>query len=93
MTENIRAHLWVSGWVQGVFYRYSTREQAQILGLKGWVKNLNDGRVEAIIEGEKKQVEKLINWCHKGPPGARVDNVEIKFEEYKGEFTSFSIIH
>lgn len=73
----IRAHVFVSGVVQGVFYRAYTQQQAQKLGLKGWVRNLPDGRVEAVFEGEKDRVEKMIEWCSKGPPGAGVEGVEI----------------
>jgi len=88
---NIRAHLYISGYVQGVFFRACTRDEALKLGISGWVKNLADGRVEAIFEGEQTQVEKIISWCHKGPPGARVKKVDISYEEWTGEFTTFEI--
>jgi len=63
------------------------------LGVKGWVRNLYDGRVEVVAEGEEEAVENLIRWCHKGPRGARVVNVEVIREEYKGEFDTFSILY
>ncbi|MEM2908391.1 MAG: acylphosphatase [Candidatus Hadarchaeales archaeon] len=88
-----RAHVYVSGRVQGVFFRYETKERADELGVTGWVKNLPDGRVEAIFEGEKDKVEKMVNFCRAGPPGARVTKVEVFWEDYKGEFQSFSIIY
>ena len=88
----VRAHVYVSGRVQGVFFRYETRREAKKHGVKGWVKNLQDGRVEAVFEGEKEDVEKLIDFCRKGPPLAKVDKVEVFWEEYKGEFKSFNIV-
>lgn len=88
---NIRVHLYVEGFVQGVFFRSDTREEARRLGVNGWVRNLPDGRVEVVGEGEEKAVKELVNWCHKGPPGARVSQVKIENEQYRGEFDSFSI--
>lgn len=87
MVEEVikRAHVYVSGIVQGVFFRSTTRDMAQNLGLKGWVRNLPDGRVEAVFEGPKHLVEKAIQWCHQGPPGAVVESVEVSWEEPKGE--------
>jgi len=87
----VRAHLFISGLVQGVFFRANTADRARRLGVKGWVRNLPDGRVEAVFEGEKEAVEKLIEWCRIGPPGAIVEKVEVKWEEYKGEFKDFRI--
>jgi acylphosphatase len=89
--ENKRAHLLISGRVQGVFYRTNTKDQAERLGLFGWVRNLPDGRVEAVFEGEKSAIEEMIGWCHKGPPGAKVTDVRVKWEEYRGEFDDFRI--
>lgn len=86
-----RIRIYVSGSVQGVFFRDSTREKAQKLGVKGWVKNLADGRVEIMVEGEKEKVKELVEWSRKGPLIARVEDIEIKEEEYKGEFDSFEI--
>ena len=87
----IRAHVVISGLVQGVFFRAYTKDEAEKLGLTGVVKNRWDGMVEAVFEGDKESVEKMINWCHKGPPHARVDNVEVTWEDYAGRFESFSI--
>jgi acylphosphatase len=87
----LRAHVIISGYVQGVWFRASTRDEATRIGVAGWVRNLPDGGVEALFEGEKKKVEEIIGWCHKGPSGAQVSNVEISWERYKGEFQNFSI--
>jgi acylphosphatase len=87
----IRCHIFVSGRVQGVFFRQNTLEKAKTLGLKGWVRNTQDGRVEAVFEGEKEKVEKILEWVKSGPPLARVENVEIRFEDFKGEFDDFEI--
>ncbi len=86
-----RAHVYISGRVQGVFFRYETRYHAQKVGVKGWVRNLPDGRVEAVFEGEKEDIEYLIEFCKRGPPGARVDHVEVRWEPYRGEFKDFKI--
>lgn len=87
----VRAHVHIEGRVQGVFYRASTREEANLRGLKGWVRNCRDGRVEAVFEGEKDKVEEFIEWCKKGPPGAMVTNVDVSWEQSTNEFDSFSI--
>lgn len=89
--DDIRAHVLVSGRVQGVFYRSSTRKEAQRLGLKGWVMNLPDERVEAVFEGAKEKVEEMIAWCWKGPSAARVDEVVVEFEEALDEFSGFAV--
>lgn len=89
------AHVYISGRVQGVFYRAYTQQQAQKLGLTGWVRNLPDGRVEAVMEGKKDQVEKMIRWCWQGSPGARVERVKTRKVKEIGErrkFTDFSIV-
>ncbi|MBZ9578564.1 acylphosphatase [Patescibacteria group bacterium] len=86
-----RAHIFVSGRVQGVFFRENTREKAEELGVFGWVKNLADGRVEAVFEGEKEKVESLIEWAKKGPEIARVNDIDVEWQEYKGEFKNFDI--
>lgn len=80
-----RAHLFIKGVVQGVGYRFSTLDQAQALHLQGWVRNLPDGRVEAVIEGKSSIVEKMITWCRRGPRGAKVDEVLVEYETIKGE--------
>lgn len=86
-----RAHVFVRGRVQGVFFRANTRKEARKKGLAGWVKNLPDGRVEAVIEGEKAKVEELVSWMREGPRMARVEEVEVTFEEAKNEFDGFRI--
>lgn len=91
MAKKVRAHVFISGRVQGVFFRANTKRVADELGVKGWVRNLPDGRVEAVFEGEEDAVKKIVEWCHRGPPAARVDRVEVKYEEYKGEFEDFTI--
>jgi len=86
-----RAHVFISGLVQGVFFRAETQTRARRLGVTGWVRNLWDGRVEAVFEGEEEAVERMVSWCHRGPPGARVENVEVTYEDYTGEYDTFSI--
>ena len=86
-----RAHVYVSGYVTGVFFRAHTQELAERLGVRGWVRNMHDGRVEAVFEGERGQVEEMVKFCHRGPPGARVKNVEVKWENPKGEFSGFEV--
>ena len=87
----VRAHVYVSGLVQGVFFRDYTRRWADSLGVKGWVRNLPDGRVEAVLEGEKDRVEALIQRMEEGPPYARVEQIEVEWENYQGEFSDFRI--
>ncbi len=90
--EKARLHVLIEGSVQGVFFRASTREEAYLLGLTGWVRNCFDGRVEAVFEGERNKVEEVLKWCKKGPPGSMVRNVEVNWEQATGEFDTFSII-
>lgn len=78
--EIVQAHVWVSGRVQGVFFRASTREEAMRRGVVGWVRNLPDGRVEAVFRGRREAVDACLAWCREGPPGARVDRLEVKWE-------------
>ncbi|MFU8856063.1 MAG: acylphosphatase [Deferrisomatales bacterium] len=80
-----RARVLVSGRVQGIFFRASTREVARRLGLRGWVRNLPDGGVEAVFEGERGLVEEAVAWCRAGPDGARVDHCDVLWEEPSGE--------
>lgn len=87
----VRKHAIIKGFVQGVWFRASTQDQALAHHVTGWVKNTSDGYVEAVFEGEAEAVEKVIQWCHRGPTGATVQEVEVETEEYKGEFASFSI--
>jgi len=91
MNEKVRAHLFVSGRVQGVFFRAETQEKAKDLGVFGWVKNLSEDRVEAVFEGERAKVEEMIKWAKKGPPGAIVNDLNVVWEEYQAEFNSFEI--
>ena len=84
MTERTRAHVFVSGTVQGVYYRATTRDTAEDRGVDGWVTNLADGRVEAVFEGADTDVESMIEWCHEGSPAADVDDVDVTFEEPQG---------
>jgi len=86
-----RAHVFISGRVQGVNFRWYTQYKAQELGLTGWVRNLWDGRVEAVFEGEERAVRAAVAWCHRGDPPARVDEVEVSYEPPTGEFKRFRI--
>ena len=87
-----RAHVFISGRVQGVWFRASTKDRADELSLRGWVRNLPDGKVEAVFEGDDRAVEEMVEWCRHGPPMARVDGIEISYEKPQGE-TSFRIIY
>lgn len=86
-----RAHLVISGRVQGVFYRAFTEETARKLGLKGWVRNTAGGDVEAVFEGEKKDIERAIVQLRNGPPAARVMNIDVRWQTHTGEFDTFSV--
>jgi acylphosphatase len=88
---NVRAHVFVSGRVQGVFFRSEIGSLAGRLDVKGWVRNTADGRVEAVLEGEESNVKRLIDFCKRGPPGARVTNVNVAWETYTGEFPDFEV--
>jgi len=83
--ERVRAHVWITGRVQGVAFRAYTVDEAAVRGVAGWVRNTLDGRVEAVFEGEKAVVETMIAWCRKGPPAARVSSVEVIWEKLEGE--------
>jgi acylphosphatase len=87
----VRAHVFISGLVQGVFFRHETRLRAIRNNVTGWVRNLPDGRVEAVFEGEKENVEAMIAFCQRGPPGAIVKKIEVKWENPTGEFKDFRI--
>ncbi len=89
----VRAHVIVMGRVQGVFFRYETRSVALRHNVAGWVKNRRDGDVEAVFEGEEDDVKNVIDWCKKGPPMARVEDVKLKWEENGGEFQGFDITY
>ena len=89
--SKMRARLFIEGRVQGVFFRACTQEEAQKRALTGWVKNLYDGRVEAVFEGEEQDVQSMIKWCHSGPTHAVVTEVSVEIEEYRGEYYDFSV--
>ncbi len=82
----------VSGYVQGVFFRHSAKQQAEQLDLVGWVKNNPDGSVEALAQGEKKALDDFINWCKKGPSFAKVEKIEVKWNEKSENYDQFEII-
>ncbi len=84
MGERVRAHVYVSGRVQGVSYRATTRDHARERGVDGWVRNLDDGRVEAVFEGPRDAVEAMVEWCHDGSPAARVEDVEATYGDPEG---------
>jgi acylphosphatase len=86
-----RVHIYVTGIVQGVSFRYYTMQEAQRAGVTGWVCNRPDGRVEAVIEGDEAAVERMLAWCREGPRSARVDQLEILPETPTGEFQGFRI--
>jgi len=86
-----RAHLIIKGRVQGVFYRAFTRDIAIQLGLRGWVRNLSDGNVEALLEGYRDDIERAMKHCYSGPPGARVDDIDVTWEDYQGDQQGFQI--
>jgi len=87
----VKAHVFISGRVQGVFFRYETKRMALRRGVSGWVRNLPDGRVEAVFEGEKSDVEEIVRFCHRGPPGAIVRNVKVIWEQPTGDLQGFQI--
>ena len=89
--EKVRARVIIEGRVQGVFFRYHTQEMAFKWGVKGWVRNRRDGRLEAVFEGEKEKVDRIVQWCHRGPSEAKVTEVHLTWEDYKEEFSDFSI--
>ena len=88
----VRAHVTIEGHVQGVNFRSATRNQAQAVGVKGWIKNLPDGRVEAVFEGRRAAVQRLVSWCYSGPTHARVDRVRVAWEKPDGKDGGFAIV-
>jgi len=90
---NATAHVFVSGRVQGVFFRSSVADLAETLDVTGWVRNLHDGRVETLLEGKRENVAKVVEFCRRGPPGAYVHDLEVKWEDWRGEFSTFKILH
>jgi len=91
--DKVRAHVVIEGRVQGVFFRHHTHKKALDLGVKGWVKNCWNGSVEAVFEGEKERVDRIIQWCYRGPSEARVTRVHLDWEDYRGEFDNFTIAY
>jgi acylphosphatase len=86
-----RLHVIVRGRVQGVYFRASARDRARELGLRGWVRNCPDGSVELVAEGEEERLAQLLVWCHSGPPGAVVTDLEPQWQDATGEFSGFVI--
>jgi acylphosphatase len=91
VSDRVRAHIVVSGDVQGVSFRAATVDEARRLGVHGWVRNVPDGRVEAEAEGERAKVEALVRWCGRGPPAAHVDDVQVAWSPYAGDLARFSV--
>jgi len=91
MESGERAHVHVSGQVQGVFFRDSARDKAEQLGLTGWVRNLPDGRVEMLFEGPSEKVREMVRWCKEGPSRAEVESVDSEFETPRGDLAGFEV--
>jgi acylphosphatase len=88
----IRVRIVIRGRVQGVYFRASARDVARIQRLSGWIRNRLDANVEAVVEGEEDAVQAFIAWCHDGPPGAYVTDVQATTEPYTGEFQGFRVV-
>ena len=88
----VRAHVYVTGYVQGVFFRHSMAKLARTAGATGWVANLPDGRVEAVIEGEEEAVRRIVDWSYSGPPHATVERVELEWEPVSRDFSGFQVL-
>ena len=88
-----RVHLLVSGKVQGVFFRQALKVVAKKNNVLGWVRNLKDGRVEAILEGDNKSINLVIEWARIGPANSRVDDIEVTNEGFKNEFLTFEVLY
>ena len=89
--DRARARVRVSGRVQGVFFRDSTRRKARELGLSGYVTNTPDGDVEALLEGPSQGVEEMVRWCGQGPPEASVENIDVDYEQAQGDLSGFEV--
>lgn len=87
----VQAHVYVEGKVQGVYFRDTTRKRAEENGVEGWVRNLSDGRVEAVFRGAREDVEAMIDFCHEGPPRARVDGVDVEWVDEDEDLAGFRI--
>lgn len=88
-----RIHLFITGRVQGVFFRQALKAVARKNNVFGWVRNLRDGRVEAVVEGDSLSVSYVVEWCHAGPAHAKVDDLDIKSEAYTGEYSKFEVLY
>ncbi len=93
MDKKVRAQAVINGRVQGVFFRMETKRAAESFGVFGWVRNQSNGTVEAVFEGDKESVGSILEWCKDGPPLAKVKKVDVKWNDYKGEFNGFEIIY
>jgi acylphosphatase len=93
MANEVRARAIISGRVQGVFFRLETKQAAQRYDVSGWVKNQVDGTVAALFEGPKENVDAILKWCQDGPPLARVEDVDVEWEDYTGEFNRFDVTY
>ena len=89
----IKVNVIIYGKVQGVYFRFNTKNIAEKLGLTGWVRNTTDGKVEAVFEGDEKKIFNMIEWCSKGPSDAQVNKIEIIRKKYSKEYNNFSIIY
>lgn len=90
--EAVRARVLISGRVQGVSFRAYARDRARAAGVEGWVRNLPDGRVEAVFEGTRPAVQRMVTWCYSGPALAQVEKVDVTWEEPTGREGSFAIV-
>ena len=93
MADKERAHAIITGIVQGVFFRMETQRAAEKHGVAGWVRNKRDGSVEAVFEGDPKDVESVLNWCREGPARAVVHDVVVEWHEYTGEYGGFDVTY
>jgi acylphosphatase len=91
--DKLRARVIIEGRVQGVFFRASTRDEARKLGISGWVRNLPNGDVEGLFEGDKSNVTQMLAWCYKGPPYAVVHKVNVSYEPFVGDQTGFHVVY
>ncbi len=88
-----RIHVYVKGKVQGVFFRQAIKAMAKKNKVFGWVRNLKDGKVETVLEGDDVDIISMVEWCHAGPANARVEDIEIRNEKFKGEFSKFEVFY
>ena len=93
MDKNVSVRVKISGRVQGVFFRMETKKYADRIGIGGWVRNMADGAVEAVFQGNDSQIARMTDWCKKGPPLSRVEDVTVKEEMAPEKFTSFEITY